>query len=140
MGMSRSIAGKMSDSERKVYSWLMHNGYHPQWMGIRCPFDFLVGRKRVEVKSSSYLTPVDHGEERIRHKYWRFKINRTNTGMSEEYVDIYIFCLEDVPDFKQAVYLILKAPLKVHTVSISLRSLIITWSKFIDRFDLLDEV
>lgn len=111
-----------------VAAWLGAHGYPVSIQKEHTsPFDLLCAGKRIEVKVSP-RRPSDN--------IWFFNIHRHGI-MSEGAVDVYILRLENVPDFKYAIHLIIPAPIGKATVQISLRSLITRFGRYYNRFDLL---
>ncbi len=93
--------------------------------GEPSPYDLLVGEKhRVEVKVCARRTDG----------FWFFNIHRHGI-LDESSVDAYILRLEQVPEFKCALHLVIPAPIKRSTVTISLRSLITRYARYYNRFD-----
>lgn len=76
------------------------------------PFDLLVRSFKVEVKCAK---PIK-GE-------WKFNIHRHNK-VKESNVDFYILRLDKFPYSKKAMHLVLKAPLRKPTVTVTIRSLL----------------
>lgn len=115
--------------ENAVLHWLTAHGYEAKKLPRGQGADLLLGGKlRLEVKCSS---PNDHGK-------WTFNLHHHGV-LDESRVDLYIFRIEKLPEFSHALHLIVPAPLNRLTVSMSLRSLILRWGQFANRFDLLGE-
>ena len=111
-----------------VAAWLGNSGY-PAAIPKRhtSPFDLLCAGKRIEVKVSP-RRPYDNK--------WFFNIHRHGI-LSESEVDVYILRLENVPDCKAAIHLIIPAPIGKPTVGITIRSLITRFGRYYNRFDFL---
>lgn len=90
------------------------------------PYDLLVNGKRVEVKACARRESGD----------WSFNIHRHGV-LDESQTDVYIFRLENVPEFSYAVHLLIEAPLETPTINISLRSLVIRYGRHYNQFGLL---
>jgi hypothetical protein len=102
--------------ELRVYQLLRRYGRKVQMGRYNEPFDILVDdSKRIEVKTCPSVN--------LRGRTaWCFNIHRHGT-LDENNVDAYILRLEGVPEAKAALHLLVKAPLGVKRVNITLRSL-----------------
>jgi hypothetical protein len=119
-----------------VASLLRSKGFDVELRDYASPFDLLVNGRRVEVKAAR---PTSWSTKNGRHSYtlWRLNLHR-HGRLTENEVDFYVFRLEDVPEFRNAVHLVVPSPAKSKTVSLTLRSLIGgKWAKHINRFDRL---
>lgn len=114
-------------SVREVAYWLSRNGVKAQVIRDRkSPFDLVCNGLRVEVKTC---------QRRIEGN-WQFNIHR-HGEVKEDQVDAYVLRLENVPDIVKPLHLILLAPLRVPTFVVTLRSLILNYSRYINRLDVL---
>lgn len=112
-----------------VIRWLDTKGLKFEAAGFHSPFDGLVNGKKVEVKSAN-----PHAGRL--HTTWMINIQR-NGKLNEREVDFYIFRLSGVPEFKNAIHLVVPAPLGKYTVAITMRSLLTRWGRFYNRVDFL---
>lgn len=114
------------NGEMVVNNWLRNRGYESELTSYHSPFDLRCNGKRVEVKCAKYC----HGE-------WVFNIHRKGV-LNESEVDVYIFRLEQVPDSKAAIHLILPAPIGITTIKMTLRSLLTRYGQYFNKFELLN--
>jgi hypothetical protein len=96
--------------------------------GIRgSGYDYLANGHRIECKTGIYSKETG---------FWTLSIHR-HAVINEASVDYYVFRLEGCPFWSAAIHLVIPAPLERSTICISLRSLVIKWSRFIDATDAL---
>ena len=108
----------------------------PQW---GCPFDILInGQFRVEIKAAEKTRSVSNSSA----KKWSFNIHR-HGAISDCKIDFYILYLPALKELGFACGISIVVPAAEiagkKTVSISPRSLICIWSKYINRWDLIKE-
>ncbi len=104
----------------KVYATLRAAGKKVEVAGYYAPFDLLIdGKIKAEVKTC--LGVRSQSTDNLLE--WHFNIHRHN-GLSEGQADIYIFRLENIPECKYALHLLLKAPLCRKTIGVSMKSLL----------------
>ena len=119
-----------------IIAILRGRGYVAKKASYSSPFDILVnGKVRLEIKTG---TPRGTGNFGLR-KGWVFNIHR-HGRVKESDVDVYILRLNNVPGFKYAIHLIIRAPLKVPTLVITLRSLICLYGRHFNNFSVIDDV
>lgn len=95
-------------------------------MPYNSSFDLLVdGKWRCEVKTSR---PTN----RKQHRSWFVNFHRH--GKLSESVDLYIVRLEEVPEHKYAIHMLIKAPVGIKTMAFSMRSLIETAAPMVKDF------
>src|SRR5260221_473017 len=103
--------------EDRVYNLLTSATYGRSV--IRCPhnspYDLVIDGLRTEVKCAA---PRKDGEGLA----WSFNIHRH--GVLSEQTDIYILRLENVPHSKASIHMLLKAPLDIKTIRVSMRALL----------------
>jgi len=90
-------------------------------------FDLIYQEKRIEVKASR----MDQSG------LWHFNVHRHGV-IKEDGIFAYILRLEGVPGFEHALHLVIPAPLKVYTLVLSLRSLILHWGRFANNLQLIE--
>ena len=123
---------EMKREKEKYYpteAWLRSKGFVPARMPYHSPFEFLVNNKRVVVKEANRASNQMH---------WRLNIHR-HGKVDESEVDVYLFRLLDVPGFSSSVYLMMPAPIGAPSVTISLRSLIQRYAKYVDNIEPLKD-
>lgn len=103
-------------AQQRIGNWLRNHYREVKPMSYGSPYDFLVCGKRVEVKACPC---VEIGDQLL----WAFTI-QGHWKHAERNVDVYVLRLENIPGFKSAIHLIIAAPIRRSTVSISLRNLI----------------
>jgi hypothetical protein len=110
-------------SQHRIGNWLLSCGIRDVRICRRLwPFDALVNGKRVEMKAA-----------RFSKGKLKFNIHRHNV-LDESSVDVYILRLDDFPYSRKAVHLVIPAPIGRHTVSITIRSLLSRYHRYIDCF------
>jgi hypothetical protein len=118
-----------NEGEARVSHWLKSHGYEVKKLRTRLGADLIANGKRVEVKCAR---PDKDGE-------WTFNLHHHGV-LDEGRVDLYVFRVEGLPATKKPLHLIIPAPLKRLTLAMTVRSLILTWGRYANRFDLLGEV
>jgi hypothetical protein len=116
MKFSRTTGGS---GQHKIYAWLSNQVGPTRAMPYGHPWDFEVNGLRIEAKCSSYSKG-------------RWNVNIHRHGILNEKVDFYVVRLEGCPFWKNAIHLVLKAPLNKHVINISPRSLMVTWGRFVN--------
>lgn len=119
-------------AETKVATLLGKMGCSVKACSYDHPFDLMVNGRRVEVKAA--MPSLREGK--YQYTVWHFNLHRHGV-LSESLVDFYVLRLDGVPDFKAAIHLVIPAPVKRKTISITLRSLIMKYAQHVNRFDLL---
>lgn len=112
--MTKQSIGRKA--ETRVRYLLERYGRKVSERTYNAPFDLLVDGKRVEVKAAEPRPDQQHGLK------WCFNIHRH--GIVSELTDYYILRLQSVPFTKASIHLLLKAPLNVSTIAISVRALL----------------
>lgn len=104
-------------AEEKVACLFRRFGYQVQRELYRNEYDLLLnGSIRIEVKCAQpQFTP--NGPK------WKFNIQR-HGRVSEEGVDLYVLRLEEIPYFKDSLYLLFEAPIRRQVITISFLSLL----------------
>lgn len=102
---------------------------------FKCGFDLLVVGNRIEFKVCRPLRKSNPG---CQYPVWQVNIHRHGKHQDGR-ADIYVICLLDLPGFSYALYLIVPAKELENktTLAITLRSLVMDWSKWADKFDLI---
>lgn len=115
--------------ERRVCTWLRRYipNARPAQHGEKG--DIICGSKHVEVKS---CRGRNKGE-------WGFNLQRHGV-LDETDIDAYILRLDNVPGFERAIHLVLPAPFRRSTITITLRSLMTYWGRFFNRTDYIMRV
>jgi hypothetical protein len=107
-------------AEERIASFLKGKPYFRSV--IQCaynnPYDLVVDGHRVEVKCAAARPDSDRPDSLI----WTFNLHRH--GILSEQTDLYLLRLEKVPYSKAAIHMLLKAPVGVTTLYISMRSLL----------------
>ena len=111
---------------KRVQGWLKGRGITCTVAPYICPYDLVSGRLRIEVKVAPAI-------KRRGRRTWTFNIHR-HGKLQEAQVDFYVLRMEGV-ESKNALHLVVPAPIGVKVISITLRSLIITWARYVNRWD-----
>ena len=135
--MPRTKKQKLHDTAMKTATmalWRRKHGFKVM-PDMGCPFDILVdGKLKLEVKAASKK------QTRYTQPMWQFNLHR-HGKVPENQADLYWFYIESLPGFKEGISLIVPHAEVVgrHNIRISLRSLIVSWSKWYKRMDLFEK-
>jgi hypothetical protein len=117
----------MTYYEQRTFTVLQRRGLNPVRESYHCPWDMTCGEARVELKGSKFSKGG-----------WAFNIHRHNE-LDESQVDFYVLHFTDVPEMisRNDIFLVMRAPLGVYTLSITPRLLLLKFGKHNNRFDLI---
>lgn len=105
---------------------------------VNCGFDILLdGAVKLEVKAAKEIHRSLEGSA-----YWLFNIHRHGV-IHREKIDFYILYLPPLKNwgFKSGISLVIPgSEINCKTISISARSLMVIWSKWFNRWDLIKAV
>lgn len=115
-----SASAKGLIGEEKVVEWLTGHGINAILKLPRSPYDVDCSGVRVEVKTSA-------PSRAYRQLYWTFTVH-SHRSINRK-CDIFVLRLQDVPD-RGDVFVVVPAPIKKLSVTISERQLATKWLPF----------
>lgn len=110
--------------ESAVLHWLRRKVGPAVRMTRRSPWDIAMRDLKIEVKCSEF----SRGQ-------WTFNIH--HGGVLDESADFYVFRLLSCPYWKAAIHLVIPAPIRRKTVTVTPRTLVTRWAPYVDAISQL---